>query len=232
MWLSVQKHWPQSVPFDLYSEDVLPGALTMSFPDWLYTFKERHVHNLSAQGRLHGKASTYNYRFDAVRFAHKTAAVIDAIENAEEDFIVWVDADTVTHSTVTEEFLQALSPAKNQGISWLARKQKYPECGFYIVRRALPEVQKMTDTWKGLYKRDTLFHLPEWHDSFVLQEMVRLHGVRALSISGDYEDTSHPFINGPLGGVMDHMKGPRKLRGRSAGRDLKHTRSEDYWKTP
>jgi hypothetical protein len=40
---------------------------------------------------------------------------------------------------------------------------------------------------------------------------------------------NHPFINGPLGAYMDHMKGDRKDQGRSLAADLLVRRDEGYW---
>ena len=39
----------------------------------------------------------------------------------------------------------------------------------------------------------------------------------------------HPFINGPLGTVMDHLKGNRKNDGKSRAADLVVKRQEEYW---
>jgi hypothetical protein len=42
-------------------------------------------------------------------------------------------------------------------------------------------------------------------------------------------DSMHPFVNGPLGSYMDHLKGGRKEQGRSSDKDLVVTRTEEYW---
>ena len=39
----------------------------------------------------------------------------------------------------------------------------------------------------------------------------------------------HPFVNGPLGRYMDHLKGGRKDEGRSSDKDLVVARTEAYW---
>ena len=51
-----------------------------------------------------------------------------------------------------------------------------------------------------------------------------------------YCTKKHPFINSPLGDYMDHLKGNRKLDGRSKLEDIKEGRrgekqKYDYWKT-
>ena len=83
--------------------------------------------------------------------------------------------------------------------------------------------------WKRLYTSGDIFKLDQWHDSYVLEHLVTTMGLKTKSLSGTGRATSHPFINGPLGGYMDHMKGPRKQRGRSPVTDLRVQRSEPYW---
>ena len=231
---SLRQHWPAEVGVTLYSEDVVDAV---ALPDWLHAFKARHAKNKAANGKgSHGRfLGQYNYRFDAVRFAHKTAAVIDAAErmiaDRSADVLIWIDADTVTHAPVTMEFLRTLPPERSAfDIAWLWRTKTYPECGFYMLNLTKPGVANLIHEWKKLYTADTLFHLPEWHDSFVLKELVKSLNCTWTSLSGDASNTSHPFVNGPLGAVMDHMKGARKIVGHSKARDLTAPRDEAYWK--
>lgn len=220
-------NWP-GVPLTIYSEDAL-GIATVPFPGWLAAFHAKHGRNRKLCGYPREHRS-YDYRFDALRFSYKTAAVIDAGLTSEADYLIWVDADTVTHAPVTLEFLESLVPGPTEVISWLYRTKKYPECGFYILSLNHSHTRRLLETWQALYERSTLFQLPEWHDSFVLAELVRSMALNWRSISGGAESSNHPFINGPLGAVMDHMKGPRKDAGRSRKRDLVVERDEPYWK--
>lgn len=187
--------------------------------DWLAEFKKRHADK-----------PTDNYKFDAVRFAHKVAAIeLAYLRLPVEVNLVWVDADVVTHSQVTTQWLHELLDGAD--FAYLARKNKYPECGFMIFKnnsRCLQMIRHITD----LYREDTLFKLKEWHDSFAI-EHVRSYlsewgALACVSLSGEVE-SGHPFVNGPLGSRMDHLKGKRKLYGKSHKVDLKVRRKEAYW---
>ena len=81
-----------------------------------------------------------------------------------------------------------------------------------------------------LYVSDKLFGLKEWHDSYAI-EIVRasVTDLRCVSLSGDAESTGHPFVNGPLGTRLDHLKGKRKATGHSHAIDLVRPRGEGYW---
>jgi len=231
---SFAKHWAAAVALRVYSENSLPRGDARDFPQWLRDFRKRHEKSTAAAGRGANARTRgqYNYRLDALRFAYKTAAVIDAAERTDADVLIWVDADTVTHSPVSLEFLRELAPGPQQAISWLWRDKNYPECGFYMLNMGHPDTHAVLHNWKGLYETDRLFHLPEWHDSYVLAEVVRTLRAPWKSISGVGSSTGHPFINGPLGAVMDHMKGNRKIQGRSNQQDLRVVREEPYWRQP
>jgi hypothetical protein len=227
MVATYREFWPASVPLVLYSEGMIRNEQPRSMPPWLFAFRERHARSPKARGYPVG---SYNYRFDAIRFAYKTAAVIDTLERSTADTMIWIDADTVTHAPVSEGFLDELAPTGSEALSWLNRAKNYPECGFYMMQRQHPAIKALLRHWKELYLHDTLFHLPEWHDSYVLAELVKLLQVPWKSISGAGIATGHPFINGPLGAVMDHLKGPRKGYGKSKLHDLKVKRNEAYWR--
>ena len=46
-----------------------------------------------------------NFKWDAVRFSHKVYAIFDAAKNVDADVLIWMDADTVCHSTLPLDFL-------------------------------------------------------------------------------------------------------------------------------
>lgn len=211
---SFEFHWPKSVPLCSLVDEAL-----MERSAWLGAFKQRHA-----------QLPIDNYRKDAVRFAHKIAAIDIAFHSMRPEFdaLIWIDADCITHSTVDEEWLESLIGDADFG--YLDRKSKYPECGFMIFRTT-PQGRAFVHEIVSQYVEDLLFKLPEWHDSFVI-EAVRKDQIdlRCASLSGNASSTGHPFVNGPLGSRMDHLKGKRKRVGRSFSADLKSTRIEDYWK--
>ncbi len=206
---SFEQHW-DGIRLRQYTDEDLEAA-----SDWLSEFKQRHRHR-----------PTHNYRFDAVRFAHKVAAIEQAFRVGSADVLVWLDADCLTHAPVTADWLAGL--LRDADFGYLRRARKYPECGFMLIRRNGAGAE-LVRTLVDLYRTDRLFDLTEWHDSWAIEHVRRKLEIRCASLSGDAEDTSHPLVNGPLGACLDHLKGKRKAEGRSRRSDLKHQRGEAYW---
>lgn len=220
-------HWPIEVPLTVYTEgfgaDALPAGVNAlglhEASGWLTAFKQR---NKNRKFR--------DYRWDAVRFAHKVAAVCHFARTTEADVMIWIDGDVVTHSPITTDDLVGLAPKGDEWIAWLDRDNVYPECGWYMLNRRHPSHWPLIDAFVGLYVDDKVYDLPECHDSYVLEHVVRRSNVGRKSLSGAGRKTTHPLVNGPLGAWFDHLKGPRKQAGRSRPGDVKVPRSEAYWK--
>jgi hypothetical protein len=226
------RHWPSDVRLRVYAEGFDPsGDLPVDVEDldiaapWLKPWKAER----SKEQRGNG-GGRYNFRLDAVKFAHKVAA-IGAAANEVVDVLIWLDADIVTHSPVTVDWLDGLLPAAAD-LAWLDRVGKYPECGFLMFR--LPAMQPIIGEIIAAYWSGAIFRYPQTHDSYVIQQFVeagvRRQEIKVASLSGDARDWHHPMVAGPLGSRFDHLKGARKELGKSKPADLRTRRSESYWK--
>jgi hypothetical protein len=221
---SFARYWPAEVPLAIYAEGFVPDVFCEALnletqAKWLEPWKAAHRH-----------LKPVDFRQDAVRFSHKVAA-IGAAADGPDGILIWIDADTVTHSPVTVEWLDRLFPQRAT-VAWLDRWATYPECGFLMFR--LPEARQLLAEVVRLYQTDELFQLPAWTDCHAIQHVVeaavKRGGIQVASLSGDAKGHGHPLINGPLGACIDHLKGRRKERGRSHAHDLMRPRREEYWR--
>ncbi|TBA16096.1 hypothetical protein [Rhizobium ruizarguesonis] len=222
---SFNVHWPQEVILRLYAEgwnalDFFETGIVdlSSASPWLDAFKARNRYRRFR-----------DFHWDAVRFSHKVAAVCHAARTIDADVLIWLDGDILTHAPVTIADLDALAPVGDEWISWLDRASMYPECGFYMINRRHENHLRLIAAFEDMYVDDALYGLAEYHDSYVLQQVVEREGAVAKSLSGAGRATTHPLINGPLGRWFDHLKGSRKREGRSRPSDLKAPRREGYW---
>lgn len=179
----------------------------------------------------------YELHRGAVRFSYKTFTILNGTQTSDSQYVIWLDADTYTHTPVTFEFLNTLVDPKKH-LTYLGRDDNYSECGFVIYNTHHPHHQKFMDIWRELYEKDTVFDLPQWHDSFVF-DCIRLKLEKEIR---NYENTNlspwgkgydHVFVNSILGDYMDHMKGPRKHKGITSKEDITNPERKmdaNYWK--
>jgi hypothetical protein len=183
------------------------------------------------------------FKWDAIRFANKTYAVFDACERSK-DWCVWMDADSYIHTDWSyDEFINLLP--NDKWLTYVGRgkgSQTWPECGFYGMNLNHPMCVQFLKEFERFYEEPDkgIFELVEWHDSFVfghILNQLRPIDNNVLDYSAEMylkEAKSggggHPLINTVLGKWIDHMKGNRKVTGKSQRSDIMVNRTEDYWR--
>jgi hypothetical protein len=171
------------------------------------------------------------FKWDAVRFAHKVYSIFHCAKNAQTDWLIWMDADTVCHSPIAVSDLDRLSPG-NKDLCFLGRHGKYTECGLYTMNLRNQRTRDFLTQFQKYYDQaeQGIFTLAEWHDSFVFDAVRKQHPLVELDWSSHLiTGEGHPLINSAWGAYLDHLKGARKDQGRSKLSDLKIHRTEAYW---
>ena len=243
------KNWPKEVTLHLYPEDTNPAVpdhtqitltdMRTSVPD-LMAFKDKwknvpHANgDISSFPRLAARKDSHKpFKWDAVRFAHKVYAIFHCAKTTDADILIWMDADTVCHSPITLEQMENLIP-NNYDLCYLGRQGKYSECGLYSLNLRSEMTRNFLNEFQRMYDRAEagIFLLDEWHDSFVFDAVrVKFPFLEQLNWSeGIITGEGHPLINSAWGAYLDHLKGDRKMLGKSKRSDLKINRTEDYWK--
>lgn len=240
------KNWPSTVNLTVYTEDCLVAEsatnlcvrdLHASSPE-LISFKKQWQHVPRANGdvsqdpvRNQRKDAGKGFKWDAVRFSHKVYAVFHCARTVNTDWLVWMDADTVCHSALTETDLNRLIPA-DRDLCFLGRQGKYSECGLYALNLHSVAIQQFLKEFQRCYDHaeQGIFQLPEWHDSYVFDAVRKKIKCKELDWSqGMIKGEGHPLINSEWGAYLDHLKGDRKRLGRSKSKDLMVNRTESYW---
>jgi hypothetical protein len=231
-------YWPDEVTLTVYVDDPIPKAELIRNTRVSYKilnqkdlmdFKKRHVSNLEANG-LGKKAERgqKNYRYDAVRFSHKVFALFQFLEENKTDYLIWLDGDSRTHSNVSIDTIMSWCP-EGKFAGYLARPWLYTETGFHIFNMKHSISAEFMTKWKQYYLDDSIFKLDMWTDCHTYDAAkVNFDETYWHNLSPPIKN-NHPFINGPLGQFMDHMKGPRKKKGTSNKIDLVVKQSGDYW---
>jgi protein associated with RNAse G/E len=232
---SFAERWTKDASLTVYAEGFDPEddrVSVRSLPAWQSEFKDRWHNNPAARGIR--EDGTYTYVNDAIKFSHKVAALTDAGLSTDADVMIWMDADTFTHSDVHTAWLMRLFPAPHY-IAYLDRQRSHIESGFVMYRTVHAAHRSFMEAFRDIYTSGEIFSLPQTTDCHVLQKLVydfrknNLIG-HHISLSGYAYKTSHPFVMGPLSACMDHMKGPRKKVGRTPKNERRGIRDGNpYW---
>jgi hypothetical protein len=233
---SFRRHWPKETKLWIFAEGCKPeGCDRVIVRDLhedakdLVAFKQRHANNPGARGHF---GETYQYMLDSVRWSHRIFALREAALRSDADILVNIDADIVCFRDMPIEFLATLMPA-DADIAFMPRKNIYSECSFVLYNLRNPVVRKFITDHTDYYTHDKIFQLFRWTDCHAFDAMVAAHRkagtLKFHNLNEGVPDSMHPFVNGPLGSYMDHLKGGRKDEGRSSDKDLVVARTEEYW---
>ena len=153
---------------------------------------------------------------DGVRFSYKVYAYTHALMNEDVDGLICIDADSVFHKKIDEEWIKKHIHRDDCMMTYLGRGNHYSECGFLYFNLNHADTLAYANRMKSLYDTDGIYNLKEQHDSFVwdyVRKEFENRGTRNFNI-GDGKN-GHVQARSILGPVYDHTKGNRKLKGRS-----------------
>lgn len=240
------KMWPTSVTLYVYTEEctISESAPNLIVRDLhaasqpLVNFKNKWKNVPKANGdvsqdpvRSKRRDSGKGFKWDAVRFAHKVYSIFHCAKNCDAENLIWMDADMICHSPITELTLKMMIP-ENIDLCYLGRQGKFSECGLYSMYLPSQRTQNFLKQFQEYYDdaERGIFTLDEWHDSFVFDAVRKNHPLMDFDwAKGIIKGEGHPLINSPWGAYLDHLKGKRKEYGKSLATDLVVNRNEGYW---
>ena len=225
--------WPEDIKLRIYTEDDLCLQASPRYKVYDLYESERAAQEFVARNKNRpDQQNPKELHMGAVRFSYKTFSIINACMSTNADYMIWLDADTFTHTDITHEFLDSLVD-DSKYLTYLGRDNNYSECGFVIYNINHRVNQNFMVSWKKLYTSDTVFELDQWHDSFVFDTLRKsfeqFQGIQNNNLSPWGKNYDHVFINSVLGEYMDHMKGNRKDFGKSRRDDITRERKSEYW---
>jgi len=227
------EYWPEQVLLVAVSEDPVDiikhdRVMFENYADLAPEgehFKRKFGQFSEARGVLYNRLSDdqveigYSYVFDSIRFSHKAFSIYGVSRKWDCDRLIWLDADTFTHTPIDDRFFASVDPGTGHA-SYLGREHMYSECGFICYNRRHPVHEPFMNQTATEYLNGEIFLLPQWHDCWMF-DIMREHfhntnGAQYRNLSANVSQADHPFINCVLGEYMDHLKGEaRKEAGRS-----------------
>jgi len=164
----------------------------------LVDFKKRNAHKTPS-----GKKA---FMQDAIRFAHKSYAIIHASRTVNTDKLIWLDADTEILQPLSEKWFDSHLPKKHF-VAYLGRKNKYSETGY--LQFYLKKGKQFFDKWQWYYDSDEIYNLKAQLDCHVFDACLE-HFPNLLrhNISPDWTNKRHFDL--AFEKYMCHYKGSDK----------------------
>ena len=169
------------------------------------------VHNGTEGGKIQ-----YNWRLDAIKWCHKVYALTETCLDShilqERDWLIWLDADTVTHAPVDREFLDSICDNEVDLIHLGRKAADYSETSFVAFNIKNRPARELLEDLRATYNSGEVLTYREWHDGFIFERLLKLHqyhGLKSLDISPMAKDLN-AFGVSPLAKKMQHFKGNLK----------------------
>lgn len=154
----------------------------------------------------------YNYKYDIRKFCRKMFAQLEA-SKGYPGILIWLDADTMTVQDIPLGWIEGW--IENSAIAYMGRNDWHLCASFIIWDCLRKETKHFFDTYSKILLNRTFIFLREWHDSYIVEEIVRGIGIPSTNISA--EDKR----NGPVNiydtvfqGRSFHLKGNLKYKPR------------------
>ena len=180
----------------------------------LVEFKNKHAQDPHYNGQVGRKleGSSKAFKWNAIKFAHKTFAIFAEAKQHQTRTIVWLDADVLVHKPLTTEYLKELFPP-DKAISYLGRPEAYDECGLMSYNLQHNLTKEFLSKFEDQYLTG-LDHLRETHDSWVFYQLRLGYNDQSLfhNLNPTPKDNKSPFNNSGINEYMVHTKGKNKER--------------------
>ncbi len=228
---SFDKHWDKDIQLHAWYHDFEEAAFYRNFKeldvpskgvkysnlnniqDMLDYRESMKVHNGTEGGKIQ-----YNWRLDAIKWCHKIYALTETAADPhliqDKDWLIWLDADTVTFADVDSEFLDGICDDSYDIVHLGRTAVDYSETSFIAFNlKRRPAVDFLSD-FRETYDNREVTAYREWHDGFIFDRLLKLHqyhGLKALNLTPDVPDLN-AFATSVLSTKMQHFKGNLKTK--------------------
>lgn len=214
---------------DFVLEDLSPPTCdTISYRNLndvteMVEYRERmKLHDGTEGGKM-----PYNWRLDAIKWCHKVYAMTDlafemmdvtdkyitaGVEPPENNWMIWIDADTVATKRLDVEQLKSWLPDAADLVHLGRTDADYSETSFMGFNLGVHNTCSLLADLRGAYTIGEVIAYREWHDGFIFERLLNIykaHGMEVHNLSPNVKGLA-AFAQSPLSEYFDHFKGQRK----------------------
>lgn len=173
---------------------------------------EESSYNLVKFKERNKNKTVKDWRWDGVRFAHKTFAIFHAVNTMNVDYLIWLDSDTELYNEINSDYLIKFLP-KGNFVGYIGR-DGISETGFLIFDIHHPHAKDFFQRFEQYYNDDLIYTIDQQHDAFVFdtvrKELESSKLITSFNISPFNVKKNH--FNVIFNGYMIHYKGDEKLQ--------------------
>lgn len=149
-----------------------------------------------------------DFRFDGVRFSHKSFAICHAGLTSTADILVWLDSDIDMFNDVSRDWLLNFLP-NDVFTTYLGRSDKFTETGFLSFNLSDPIKIEFFNKWKWYYTSNYIMEGKQGKTDchvfdLVRQEFESKNKIKTKNLN--LPEQGHAFEN-VFGEKMSHHKG-------------------------
>jgi len=169
-----------------------------------------------------GGTIPYNWRLDAVKWCHKVYALTDrAFKMMEENtnpeepqWLVWLDADTVTTKRLDKSSVDKWLPNKASLVHLGRKDVDYSETSFMGFNLQYHDACSILADLRGCYTIGETISYREWHDGFIFERLLNIYKAHGMIVNNLSENCKGltAFMQSPLSEYFTHFKGNLKKK--------------------
>jgi len=178
-----------------------------------------------------GGTIQYNWRLDAVKWCHKVYALTDrAFKMMEENktpeepqWLVWLDADTVTTKRLDKSSVDKWLPEKASLVHLGRKDVDYSETSFMGFNLQYHDACSILADLRGCYTIGETISYREWHDGFIFERLLNIYKAHGMVVNNLSENCKGltAFMQSPLSEYFIHYKGNLKNKKNTLAQDVK-----------
>lgn len=173
---------------------------------------EESVPELSKFKQRNKNKEFKDFKWDAVRFSHKSYAIWHAAKHSNVEKLFWLDADTVLQNTIDEDYLNKFLP-DGFFTSYLGRGGRFTETGFIGFDLKNKYSNDFFNEFIDYYNNDRIYtELSGYTDCHVYDavrnKFVEQKKITALDLTPGMGKNNFNHVHN---GYMIHNKGGKKL---------------------
>jgi len=168
-----------------------------------------------------GGTIKYNWRLDAIKWCHKVYALTDCAFNMMEEalpkepqWLVWLDADTVTTKRLDKSSVDKWLPNKASVVHLGRKDVDYSETSFMGFNLQYHDACSIIADLRGCYTIGETISYREWHDGFIFERLLNIYKAHGMVVNNLSENAKGltAFMQSPLSEYFIHYKGNLKKK--------------------